>query len=154
MSDDEGEGTRPGRTMGTAEASRLIGEHITSLKNDLASFKEGGSRTNSKREQDYEFAKKGNKHQFDFNEKVAGILEDALALVPSAPVVSAVTAGPSSSRGSTSAEAKLRNLLQQGIKLVDEQQKLIKMADRSEFGWGLVSEYLTDKLAENSEDER
>ena len=83
------------------------------------------------------------------------VLEDALALVPSAPAVSAVTAGPSSSRGpSTSSEAKLRNLLQQGIKLVDERQKLIKMADRSNFGWGLVSEYLTDELAENSEDER
>ena len=88
-----------------------------------------------RREQDYEFAKKGNKHQFDFNEKVAGILEDALALIPSAPAVPAVTAGPSSSgRPSTSSEVKLRNLLQQGIKLVDEQQKLIKMADRP-GGW-------------------
>ena len=49
------------------------------------------------------------------------LLEDALTLIPSAPTVPAVTAGPSSSRGpSTSSEAKLRNLLQQGIKLVDE----------------------------------
>ena len=28
------------------------------------------------------------------------------------------------------------------------------MADRSEFGWSTVSEYLSDKLASNSEDEK
>ena len=130
ISDDE-EVARPGWATGTAEASCLISEHFASLKNYMVSFKEEIKRgqeeaaeqivKKAKREQDYEFAKKGNKHQFDFNEKVAGVLEDALALVPSAPTVPAVTAGPSSSRGpSTSSEAKLRNLLQQGIKLVDK----------------------------------
>ena len=29
----------------------------------------------AKKEPDYEFAKKGNKHQFDFNEKVVSVLE-------------------------------------------------------------------------------
>ena len=40
MSDDVGEGTRPGRKTENAEASSLISEHFTSLKNNLASFKE------------------------------------------------------------------------------------------------------------------
>ena len=81
-------GTRPGQATKTAVASRLISEHFASLKNDLASCKEEAAERiveRAKREQDYEFAKKGNKHQFDFNEKVAGVLEDVLALCSSGP---------------------------------------------------------------------
>ena len=84
MSDDE-EATRPGWATGTAKASCLISKHFASLKNNLASFKEEIKRDQeeaaerivkkAKREQDYELVKKGNKHKFDFNEKVAGVLE-------------------------------------------------------------------------------
>ena len=33
-------------------------------------------------------------------------------------------------------------------------KKLIKIADRSEFGWHTVEEYLEDELADNSDDEK
>ena len=56
--------------------SCLISKHFASLMNNLASFKEEIKRgqeeaaeqivKKAKREQDYEFAKKGNKHKFDF----------------------------------------------------------------------------------------
>ena len=57
------------------------------------------------------------------------------------------------SRGpSTSSEANEKSAATRYKTIVDEQQKLIKLADWSEFGRGLVSEYLTDELAEISKD--
>ena len=40
------------------------------------------------------------------------------------------------------------------MKKVIERQKLIKLADRSEFRWGVVAEYTADELADNSDDEK
>ena len=40
------------------------------------------------------------------------------------------------------------------MKLLAERQKLIKIADRSEYGWGVVAEYTADKLADDSDDEK
>ena len=31
---------------------------------------------------------------------------------------------------------------------------MIKMADKSDFGWSTVNEYLSDKLSSNSDDEK
>ena len=127
-----------------------INESKSSFKRDLAQLKEEVKKgqeeaaervaKKAKREQPFEFTKKGNKHQFDFNERVVDVLDDALASIPS-------------TSSDTSSE-KVRKLLQEGMKLIDERQKLIKMADRSEFGWGLITEYQADELADNSEDER
>ncbi|ETW96471.1 MAG: hypothetical protein ETSY2_46335 [Candidatus Entotheonella gemina] len=44
--------------------------------------------------------------------------------------------------------------LKEGRQLLTERQKLIKIADRSEYGWGVVAEYTTDELAEDSDDEK
>ena len=38
--------------------------------------------------------------------------------------------------------------------LLAERQKLIKIADRSENGWGVVAEYTVDELADDSDDEK
>ena len=42
--------------------------------------------------------------------------------------------------------------LQEGSKALVFRQKLIRLADRSEFGWDAVKEYETDELAENEDD--
>ena len=42
--------------------------------------------------------------------------------------------------------------LHEGIELIDGRQKLILMADRSDFGWKTVGEYLDNELADNDED--
>ena len=44
--------------------------------------------------------------------------------------------------------------LNQGISLVTDRMKIIKIADRSEYGWATVKECEADDLAEDSEDER
>ena len=49
---------------------------------------------------------------------------------------------------------KARTALQEGQKIFDLRQKLIKTADRSEHGWATVVEYEEDELAENPNDEK
>ena len=49
---------------------------------------------------------------------------------------------------------RARQSLQEGESLINNRQKLIKVADRSEHGWATVEEYVTDELAENSDDEK
>ena len=49
---------------------------------------------------------------------------------------------------------KAQEKIEEGIELVINRQKLIKIADSSEFGWRTVMEYQTNAIADNSEDER
>lgn len=42
--------------------------------------------------------------------------------------------------------------LDEGIELIDGRQKLILMADRSEYGWKTVGECLDNELADNDDD--
>ena len=42
--------------------------------------------------------------------------------------------------------------LQEGVKALEFRQNLIRLADRSEFGWDAVKEYETDELAEDDDD--
>ena len=41
-----------------------------------------------------------------------------------------------------------------GTELVSKRVKAIKLADKSEFGWATVNEYLSDELASDSDDEK
>jgi len=56
--------------------------------------------------------------------------------------------GPSTSLLSQAAAA-----IEEGSCLIKPRQKAICMADRLEFGWSVVTEYDTDELADNSDDE-
>ena len=47
-----------------------------------------------------------------------------------------------------------RDVLDKGTCLLAERQKLIKIADRSVNGWGLVTEYTADELIDDSGDEK
>ena len=42
----------------------------------------------------------------------------------------------------------------EGRQLIAHRQKLLKLADRSEYGWSVVEEYEEDGLADDSEDEK
>ena len=44
---------------------------------------------------------------------------------------------------------KVKAALDSGTEVVSKRIKLIKMADKSEFGWSTVNEYLSDELASN-----
>ena len=49
---------------------------------------------------------------------------------------------------------KAKTELEEGKKLLSERQNLIKLADRSEYGWATVLAYITDDLANTPEDKR
>ena len=49
---------------------------------------------------------------------------------------------------------KVKVALESGIEVISKRVKAIKLADKSEFGWATVDEYLSDELASDSDDEK
>ena len=47
---------------------------------------------------------------------------------------------------------RAKEALKEGEKLLTARQKLIRIADRSEYGWSTVAEYEEDELADGSDD--
>ena len=84
------------------------------------------------------FKKKGNEKQHQFNEQVKDKIEAANRCLSAIPP----------------AVEKAKEALQEGEQLITARQKLIRIADRSEFGWTTVTEYEEDELADGSGDEK
>ena len=99
----------------------------------------------AKFEKPYTYRRKGNEEQAVFNSRLDETVAEAeteLAVVsPGAPTP-------------TTAISKARECLKKGRQLLAERQKLIRIADRSELGWGVVAEYTADELADDSGDEK
>ena len=49
---------------------------------------------------------------------------------------------------------KVKTVLEEGTGIVSKRIKAIKLADKSEFGWQTVYEYLSDELASDSDDKK
>ena len=79
---------------------------------------------------------KGNQQQLDHCLKVLEKLEDATTLLDNNVVDSA------------------KRKPEEGTDLMQKRIKAIKIADKSDYGWGTVSEYLSDELASDTEDEK
>ena len=82
----------------------------------------------------YVFKKKGNEEQFNFNRKV---------IERSSAAVKALESGNI---------AKAKEELNEGISLLNNRQKIVKLADKSEFGWATVQEYVCHDLADDEAD--
>ena len=76
------------------------------------------------------FKKKGQEQQYKHNEQVKSVVNEAK---------NAVVAGKN--------EAYIAKL-NEGIELIDQHQKLILIADKSDYGWKSVGEYLDNEHAE------
>lgn len=92
-----------------------------------------------KLEKKFEFRRKGNEIQHAFNENVKAVVDEAAAILGKHPATSLERA---------------KEALKEGMHLIDERQKLIKIADRSESGWLTAQEYETDEIADDSDDEK
>ena len=82
------------------------------------------------------FQSKGNEQQFEHAESVLIKLEstkDAL---------------------NVNATSKAKTAIEEGIALVTKRMKVIKIADKSQYSWATVQEYLSEELASDSEDEK
>ena len=86
-------------------------------------------------EKPYEYKRKGNQEQAAFNAKVDEAVAEAELLIEEA--------GPSTAP----ALERAKEALKKGWQFLAERQKLIKVADRSEHGWGVVQECTADELA-------
>ena len=80
--------------------------------------------------------REGNQQQYKHCEKTLMLVETALQSIESLDIE----------------EAKKN--LKAAIEGIKERQKLIRVADRSELGWGVVKEYVADDLAYDSSDEK
>ena len=78
--------------------------------------------------------KKGNEQQFSFNRKVVKTSGVALKALESGDI------------------PRAKEELKKGISLINTRQKIIKLADKSEFGWATVQGYDSDELADNEAD--
>ena len=99
----------------------------------------------SGRKESYSFKRKANEIRHRFNEEVADKLEEAGTVVdkvePAAKGLTKVVL------------EKIKDALAEGRQLIAHRQQLLKLADRSEYGWSLVEQY-EDVLADDSEDEK
>ena len=84
----------------------------------------------------YVFQSKGNEQQFEHAESVLEKLEGARDAL------------------SVNAISKAKTAIEEGIAVVSKRMKVIKVADKSQYGWATVQEYLSDELASDSEDEK
>ena len=88
----------------------------------------------------YHYKKKAHEEQARFNAQVEESVQeahDAFAAIEDSPAIQ-----------------RARDALGKGARLLADRQKLIKIADRSDNGWGVVAEYTADELAEDSDDEK
>ena len=53
-----------------------------------------------------------------------------------------------------SALKQVREAVEEGIEVVKNRQKAIRIANRSELGWAMINEYGEDELADDSDDEK
>lgn len=98
------------------------------------------------KEKSFEFRRKGNEKQHDVNTKIDSHLQSALTSIAAA-------------RGGGGSDRE--NNLKRAFSEVEEarselghRNKLIKLADMSESGWAVVSEYEAHQLASDSDDEK
>jgi len=90
-----------------------------------------------RREPEPTFCQKGNEQQFSFNRSVDDTIKSAATMLeklkPDQPQAAAVL-------------KTAKEQLQEGMDAIPFQQKLIRLADSSECGWGAVDEYLKEDI--------
>ncbi|KAK3087671.1 hypothetical protein FSP39_008985 [Pinctada imbricata] len=112
-------------------------ERVTNSQREMNDFQL--KRLQSLTNESYVFKRKGNEAQFKFNNEVKGRLDLADTCLKDNP-----------EQGSE----KALSYISEGIELLNNRQKLVKLADMSDNGWRVVQEYETHQLASDSDDEK
>lgn len=89
----------------------------------------------------YTFQGQGNENQYKHKINVLAKLREAKTHLgdPKLSIDSAQTA---------------KTKIEEGIDLVKDRQKLVKLADLSELGWKVVAQYISSPIADDSDDEK
>lgn len=88
------------------------------------------------KKESYTCKSKGNQQQLDHELQVLDKIEDATHAL------------------AQNSYDRAKECLQEGMVLITKRIKAIKLADKSDYGWLTVQEYLSDELASDSEDEK
>lgn len=108
----------------TTNQKAIADSQISKMKEDILS------------NDSYVFKRKSCEDQFKFNNKLSTKFREADNCVKKGD-----------------AEAACGNI-SEGLNLLSNRQKLIRLADSSDLGWSVVKEYQTNPLASDSEDEK
>ena len=108
-----------------SEISTLITNSVESIKRSNSEAVEDQLREikKTRREEPKSFKRKGNEVQYKFNAKIQDSIDEAKSYLES------------------NAVDKAKESLTEGTSLLTERQKLVLLADKSEFGWKTVQEY-------------
>ena len=119
-----------------SEISTLITNSVESIKRSNSEAVEDQLREIKKirREEPKSFKRKGNEVQYKFNAKIQDSIDEAKSYLES------------------NAVDKAKESRTEGTSLLTERQKLILLADKSEFGWKTVQKYTQHELAEDDQD--
>ena len=131
------------RVIAEIRSERRTEERLKRLEADVHRGQEEAlerAAKKARREKPCTFKKKSHQIQYDFNERVAECIETAR--------------DEAKKPASETTMTKMTKALEEGMELLVTRQKLIKLADRSEYGWQVVAEYEEDELASGSEDEK
>ena len=120
----------------STQISSLIDARFDSFKKQFAEENSSSVEAAVKcaRRDRYVFKSKGNEQQFEHAESVLEKFEGAKGAL------------------SVNAISKAKTAIEQGMALVSKRMKLIKIADKSQYSWATVQEYLSDELASDSGD--
>ena len=122
-----------------------INQRLEQLEKDVSSNNDESTQRvvkRLKRARTYEFKRKGNEKQFEFNEDVIDRIEAATGHIAKLPTEIQEVSGLKSATEE----------LKEDIKALHTRQKLIRLADRSDLGWAVVDAYESDELASDDED--
>ena len=146
-------------------------QSISSLREELRRDQEESVEKAAKKARlsaEVTFKRKGNEKQYRFNEIVQDkFAAAALRIDEATSIMEASTSGATlasvsvslatprpSSTGVSSALQQAKVAIEEGMLAVKCRQKAIRLADRSELGWAVVTEYGEDELADDSDDEK
>ena len=118
------------------QISKLIADSAESIKRSSVEVADDQLREIKKlrREEPKSFKCEGNEIQYKFNLKLQDTLDEVKSHLES------------------SAVDKAKSSLSEGTSMLSERQKLILLADKSDFGWKTVEQYTQYELADNEED--
>ena len=120
------------------EIKDLVNSSISDLKrsNESIASEQMSEIKRLKRDSAPQFNKKSNEEQYKANKAIKDAVEDAQIALQRNDV------------------EKTKQALDKGMELLQERQKLILLADKSQYGWKTVLEYKHHDLADDEEDEK
>ena len=153
MSDDERiNGSQFSQIMRALEASQTrLEEKFEQFKGEVRDGQEkvaASAVRKVRQDTPFVFKKKSHQEQAKVNDRIEESITEAETQLAE------VAADAYEGSQLASKVESIQQSLKRGKKIVAERQKLLKIADRSEFGWAVVAEYTADELAEDSDDEK